>query len=554
MNRKLRIMMIGLGACLLDSVTHTGLVFPSKASGMETGTKEKSIIENLGKLQSDYDKFKNMKDVDNLAKTKESIVKEIDSLMKSGYLPLRSDQGSDAKKVREKVKEVLKAIGEIDYLNNVVEKYYSSGTQKTDKLISTEKLVTIGQPKTADKEALISSPSAKIESGGTININSNDITIDYLLNNPPRDDKKIATFAKQAVEQALEKMEIKGDIKLSPDQGWNSVAFVVSSNGEDKYVVKFAKGKDEAEILQNLKKTVDNLNNPNISDSLALPFSFFNVQLNGIDVSNYTIQTMNYFKNEAEFETILKRLCDGEWWVEVNNDWKNVKFNQDTDLKLISYFGQSLGRLQRGGKERDEKVSNKTLVHGDLFTQHIRVSGYDLENNKINPSSMTPKFSFIDLPTMKYVDDSNCNLLLVDPMFLSSVMLFEKGRKNVRQGLLNIFNNFYIGYVNEFSDATLDKLAELLLTSDSAYKAFERAASYESKIGKAMKTREYKNKFQEINLTDQQQINLEKQLSNLHRLTFLMAYYKKKGDNNKLEQIQQEQKQWDMDIFQMAKK
>ena len=251
------------------------------------------------------------------------------------------------------------------------------------------------------------------------------------------------------------------------------------------------------------------------------------------------MQIMPYL-DRGNFTEILKRLCDNKWWDGDKNAY----------LKLMELFGQAIGRFQRGGQDADSKKSDMTLVHGDLFTEHVLVGNFD--NNAEDMQNVAPKFSLIDLPTLNYVPDPDCTKLLVDPMFLSSIVFFEFRRENFRKGILEIFNNFYLGYVKEFSEKTINKLLELFKNRETAYAAFEKAADYANSVGKYMKTRQEDKfnsstqiqSFENVPLSLVERKNLEIQLADLHRLAFLHAYYKIMNNDDKAKEILKEEDDW----------
>lgn len=393
-----------------------------------------------------------------------------------------------------------------------------------------------------------------------LNIQTDQKTYDTLQNSNTGGGKISANifvfnFGMQAAQQALDTLKME-DYSLIPvkEQGYNSVTFDLKD--KTNYfvsVVKVARGEGELEKLSELRDIFTNKLGIDLSSSndilqkrgligISIPQILFSLSVNGQILPKYSIQIMNYIRSDANFGIILKRLLGegNKFWVETSLDkWQDFLFDKGKDLELMKFFGQAFGRFQRGGKVTDNQIPNMTLIHGDLFLDHVLVTDYKLENTGMQ--NVNPKFSLIDIGTMEYVPDLNCYMLLVDPMFFSSVVFVDFKKKNFRQGTLDVFNNFYLGYVGEFSEKTLNKLLEMYQNSDSAYQSFLQAAKHAKSIDREMKTAQSEH----FKLSPDDRVVLEKQLADLHRLSFLYAYYKVvKKDENMAGNILKEEVQW----------
>jgi hypothetical protein len=363
-------------------------------------------------------------------------------------------------------------------------------------------------------------------------------------------DSETQRFALLAVKKAAEKSGIKGDIIPVDlkDQGWNGVAFKVHDKKTGKtHCIKLARGADETKDFKRIKRMMDGLNYEDKGLNIPVVSHVYKLSVNKKELpqgekglNSFTVQVMNFLEKDGDILPVAKRLLtDSEY------NKRNV------DLRLVRFFAQSLGRFQRGGKAHDKE--NKTIIHGDLFTGHIFVNNYKFGGD-IQYEAINPDFSLVDVATMKQVQDPDSNMLLVDPMYLSSVLFFQYRAKNFEKGMLEMFNNFYTGYLKEFSDATLDRLAKLYETRESAYKAFKVAAKYQEEIvsggGKKMKTSQFALRFEDKKFKSADEQNeLEKNLSNLHRLTFLKSYYAYKGDKKRESEIEGKQKSWNVNIL-----
>jgi hypothetical protein len=412
---------------------------------------------------------------------------------------------------------------------------------------------------------IISQESLETQTGGqtpqTLNFNEDSQVINALLY-PSKEGKKISEnllvydFGFKAATTALNMLKMN-NYTPSPvkNQGWNSVTFdVKDTNGKNAFVAKFAKGAGELKKLQSLHTLFTtefgiDLNNSNDIEQkrgfigISIPIHIFSLSVNSMPLNDYSVQIMNHIQNDANFDTIIKRLLgpkDVFWVLKPDNNWQDFKFSKESDLELMKRFGQAMARFQRGGKMTDSQIPNKTMIHGDLFSDHVLITDYNLQN--LTLKAINPKFSLIDIGTMDYVRDPNSYLLLVDPMFFSAIEFVELDKGNFIQGTLDIFNNFYLGYVGEFSEGTLNKLLQLFQTPDTAYQAYQEAANYANKIDRPMKTRIHE-KFKTLSKNEQEM--LEKQLANLHRIAFLNAYYRViKNDQYRANEILKEEELW----------
>lgn len=400
-------------------------------------------------------------------------------------------------------------------------------------------------------------PEANIYSG-EIRLYGNDGELNQLrnvkeINRHGGFDPVVEKFGWDAARQAAyDKAQFYGgELKFidAKDQGYNGLAFrIVNPYDNKEHVVKFARGNEDFKNLRRLKHLWENRGYQDPGVDIPILSHFYTVFFNDNELNSkvnggkntWTVQIMNYMARDFTLDNTVADFFNGKLSEEQRGKY----------LEMIRNFGSSLAKFQRGGKTFDQQNKNKkTFIHGDFNPAHIFI-----KNN-----SNSTDFSLVDITTMAHVEDPDGKMLLVDPMFLSSVFLTlpfytsHYDKKVCRDAIIDIFNNFYVGYLKELSDDTIEKLYKIFENREKSIEAYKNAKEYQAKIHNHMKTSRpdlgfANSKFKSAS----QQQELEAELANLHRWTFQNAYYEHHNWNKNWSGgggIIDQQKKWNPTIF-----